>query len=309
MNTMKWLIKREFWEHKGAFVWTPLAIGAITFFVSAMVLISGPHYISSEKNIAVAAMTIAAFPILFSTYCVSLFYLAGALYEERKNRSVLFWKSLPISDTATVLSKAATALIVAPALAYTIAIGFGYLLLMLCAMAPPVVYAMAPPFFHQANLGTLFDSAALVQIPLLLLGTLPVYALWALPTVGALLLVSALARSNPLFWVVALPLALGASLSWLNHSLGLTENMAWYWTDIVNRGFFSNMPFSWLATKQSGGFAAFTTTSGPEISTQLSSWFSSSWHPLTTPNLWIGVAAGSAMLYAAIRVRRWKDEG
>jgi ABC-2 type transport system permease protein len=301
MNTMKWLIKREFWEHKGAFVWTPLAIGAITFFMSAMMSFSGQTNISADMNIAVTAMTITAFPILFSTYCVSLFYLAGTLYEERKNRSVLFWKSLPISDTATVLSKAGTALIVAPALAYTIAIGFGYLLLML--------FAVAPPFNGQVNLGSRFDSAALVQIPLLLLGTIPVYALWALPTVGALLLVSAWARSSPLRWVVSLPLVLGVGVTWLNHSFGFTDNMAWYWSDIVSRGFLSNVPFSWFVFNPSSGFAALTTTPGPEISIKLSSWFSSSWRQLTTPNLWIGVAAGSAMIYAAIRIRRWKDEG
>jgi ABC-2 type transport system permease protein len=301
MNTMKWLIKREFWEHKGAFVWTPLVIGAIMLFLSALSPIFVQTDIPSDAHFAVVAMTATAFPILFSTYCVSLFYLAGTLYEERKDRSVLFWKSLPISDSATVLSKAVTALIVAPTLAYTMAIGFGYLLLML--------FAVAPPFNGQVNLGSRFDSAALVQIPLLLLGTIPVYALWALPTAGALLLVSAWARSSPLRWVVSLPLVLGVGVTWLNHSFGFADNMAWYWSDIVSRGFLSNVPFSWFAFNPSGGFAALTTTPGPEISIKLSSWFSSSWHQLATPNLWVGVAAGSAMIYAAIRIRRWKDEG
>jgi ABC-2 type transport system permease protein len=271
------------------------------FFLSALSPIFIQTDIPNDAHFAVVAMTATAFPILFSTYCVSLFYLAGTLYEERKNRSVLFWKSLPISDTATVLSKAATALIVAPALAYTIAIGFGYLHLML--------FAVAPPYSGHANLSSLFYNAALVQIPLLLLGTLPVYALWALPTAGALLLVSAWARSSPLRWVVSLPLVLGVGVTWLNHSFGFADNMAWYWSDIVSRGFMSNVPFSWFAFNRSGGFFAALTTPGPEIYIQLSSLFSSSWRQLTTANLWIGVAAGSAMLYAAIRIRRWKDEG
>src|ERR1035437_3046805 len=299
MNTMKWLIKREFWEHKGAFVWTPLVIGAITFLLGAMAILNDHTTNPDEqiKNIAGVVMGMTAFPILVATYCVSLSYLAGTLYEERKNRSVLFWKSLPISDTATVLSKAATALIVAPALAYAIAIGFGHLLLLL--------FAVAPPYSSHVNLSSLFDSDALVLIPLLLLGTLPVYALWALPTVGALLLVSAWARSSPLRWVVSLPLVLGVGVTWLNQSFGFTDNMAWYWRDIVSRGFMSNMPFSWFIFNSSISLASLKSPHGWENLFKLSS----SWHQLATPNLWIGVAAGSAMIYAAIRIRRWKDEG
>ena len=299
MNTMKWLIKREFWEHKGAFVWTPLVIGAITFLLGAMAILNDHTTNPDEqiKNIAGVVMGMTAFPILVATYCVSLFYLAGTLYEERKNRSVLFWKSLPISDTATVLSKAATALIVAPALAYTIAIGFGFLLLMLFA----VVHA----FSGQLNVSLLFDDTGFLPISLFLLGSIPVYVLWALPTVGALLLVSAWARSSPLRWVVSLPLVLGVGVTWLNQSFGFTDNMAWYWRDIVSRGFMSNMPFSWFIFNSSISLASLKSPHGWENLFKLSS----SWHQLATPNLWIGVAAGSAMIYAAIRIRRWKDEG
>lgn len=299
MNTMKWLIKREFWEHKGAFVWTPLVIGAITFFLGAMAMLNDHLNIPDDqiKHLAGAVMGMTILPMLVATYCVSLFYLAGTLYEERKDRSVLFWKSLPISDTATVLSKAATALIVAPALAYAIAIGFGYLILM--------VYAVVQASGGQLNMSLLFDNVWLVQIPLFLLGSIPVYALWALPTAGVLLLVSAWARSSPLHWVVGLPLVLGVALTWLNYSFGSTENMAWYWRDIVSRGFLSNVPFSWFALNPSFSLDSLRSPQGwGDVRKPLSSW-----QQLTTLNLWIGVAAGSAMIYAAIRIRRWKDEG
>jgi ABC-2 type transport system permease protein len=156
------------------------------------------------------------------------------------------------------------------------------------------------------------------MIPLLLLGMLPVYALWALPTVGALLLVSAWARSSPLRWVVSVPLVLGVALTWLNHSFGLTENMDWYWRDIVGRGFLSNMPLSWSVLNPSGSnLGALTWLANADHTFKPSSFtgwenlltLSMSWSQLTTANLWIGVAAGSAMIYAAIRIRRWKDEG
>src|SRR3546814_13401578 len=48
---------------------------------------------------------------------VVFFYCLGALYDERKDRSVLFWKSLPVSDAQTVLSKVGSAVVVAPVLA------------------------------------------------------------------------------------------------------------------------------------------------------------------------------------------------
>jgi ABC-2 type transport system permease protein len=300
MNTMKWLIKREFWEHKGAFVWTPLVVGAITFCLGAMTLLNAPLHMIPDadvKHISGVVMGMTIFPMLVVIYCVSLFYLAGTMYEERKDRSVLFWKSLPISDTATVLSKAATALIVAPALAYAIAIGFGYLIL--------IVYVVVQASGGQFNVSLLFDNRDLVQIPLFVLGSIPVYALWALPTAGVLLLVSAWARSSPLRWVVSLPLVLGVGVTWLNHSFGFTDNMAWYWRDIVSRGFMSNVPFSWFVLNPNFSLDSLRSPQGwGDVLKTFSSW-----RQLTTLNLWIGVAAGSAMIYAAIRIRRWKDEG
>ena len=53
---------------------------------------------------------------------VVFFYCLGSLYDERKDRSVLFWKSLPVSDRDTVLSKALSALVVAPTLAIAVGI-------------------------------------------------------------------------------------------------------------------------------------------------------------------------------------------
>src|SRR5690606_24960537 len=64
-------------------------------------------------------------------YFVVLFYCINTLYEERKDRSILFWKSLPATDTMTVLSKLATAVLVAPFLAIiaTMLLHVGFLVL------------------------------------------------------------------------------------------------------------------------------------------------------------------------------------
>jgi ABC-2 type transport system permease protein len=299
-------------------VWTPLVVGGIfsallaawlwdilqTILMNGMPMTTkfeGQTTLTVEQFIKVftgGMIRKTSAPILLTTYCVSLFYLAGTMYTERKNRSVLFWKSLPISDTATVLSKAAMALIVAPTLAAIIALCFGFLLLMLCAVASP--------FSSQVNLSSLSNIAGYLEYQLLILGSIPVYVLWALPTVGAILLISAWARNTPLFWVVVVPLLLGVCLSWLkNHSLRFTDNLDWYWQGIVGRGLLTNVSTTWSALNPSNSPDPLTSPLDREIVRDLSEY----WHLLTTANLWIGVAAGSAMIYAAIRIRRWKDEG
>jgi ABC-2 type transport system permease protein len=160
MNTMKWLVKREYWEHKGGFFWTPVIVSLImTFFVAAslfcvVVLGAKGHYTIGDTNVtelsgaltpeqqSEAATALAAgymgmsMPLFGILGFVVFFFFLGSLFDERKDRSVLFWKSLPISDTATVLSKIAIALIVAPLITLIVAtLGSILMLLLMCITA------------------------------------------------------------------------------------------------------------------------------------------------------------------------------
>ena len=164
-HKFKLLLKREFWEHKGGFFWAPLVAGGISLVLTLMALIVGE--VTASKAIAsgklqvdgqvmvngldlnlltskmgpedmrqlaggidVASLTSSLWPMVVLGFVV-FFFCLGSLYDERKDRSVLFWKSLPLSDGETVLSKATSALLVAPTLAVGAAIAsmFGFLVL------------------------------------------------------------------------------------------------------------------------------------------------------------------------------------
>ena len=63
---------------------------------------------------------IAAMMIMFTVFIVGIFYCLDALHGERRDRSILFWKSLPVSDLTTVLSKVFVPLVILPVLTFAI---------------------------------------------------------------------------------------------------------------------------------------------------------------------------------------------
>ena len=320
MNTMKWLMKREFWEHKGGFFWAPAVIGAImTVFLAvsliAAVSLGSKHGINingaqisnlssamdaGQKAQFVTALTHGymgtAAPLFMVLGFVVFFFCLGSLFDERKDRSVLFWKSLPVSDGETVLSKVITALVVAPLITLAFATITGVLsLLFICIAAA----ASGMNVF-----GDVLSSAAVYLAPFQIASIIPVYVLWALPTVGWLMMVSAWARTKPFLWAVGVPLLIGALLSWFNAMFDFGWNISWFWQNIVARGLVSVAPGSWFGfIHPASGLSV-----GPEnLNAMLL--VGQSWRVLGTANLWIGTALGAAMIYAAVRLRRWKDEG
>lgn len=320
ISTMKWLLKREFWEHKGGFFWAPIIVSLIMAVITAgsvaigvtkgseaNIRINGQvvtkladQFSGEEKLAAVAQFAngymASAVPLLFVLSFTIFFYCLNALYDERKDRSVLFWKSLPVTDGATVLSKIAMALGLAPLMA----LFFGTILALLI-----VVFISLGAAVMGVNIfGGVLASSALYLAPLQIAAMLPIYALWALPTVGWLLMVSAWARSKPLLWAVGAPLLAVGLIAWFNKMLAFGWNIDWLWKYIVGRGLLSITPGSWFAYSRDD----INRISQMEH-LDMGSLLAQSWQQLTTPNLWIGVVAGAAMIYAAIRLRRWKDEG
>ena len=127
-----WLVAREVWEHRGGFLWTPIAI-SVVFLVLLMVtgiwgsLEAGDiitQHAPAQKLSELMSMgyVTSALPLLVALPFVMVSYALGALYDERKNKSILFWKSLPISDTRVVMSKLATVLIALPTIFMVVAI-------------------------------------------------------------------------------------------------------------------------------------------------------------------------------------------
>lgn len=320
MNTMKWLVKREFWEHRGGFFWAPAIVGAlmvlgVTITSIVLMALGSKHgimidgeqvtnlsnVISAERkthliDVMANSYVVFAMPLFLIMVFAVFFFCLGSLFDERKDKSVLFWKSLPISDENTVLSKLAVALIGAPVL--TVAIGVissVLILLVVCILA-----AVA-----GINLFGVLGQSATYVAPLEIAAIIPVYMLWALPTVGWLMMVSAWARTKPFLWAVGVPVLAGTLLSWFNAMFSFNMNIGWFWQHIVGRGLLSVVPGSWFGFTNAGQGLH----SGNHDGMDFGSLLTQSWQVFGTANLWIGVAVGAAMIYTAMRLRRWKDEG
>lgn len=330
-RTFRMLLRRELWEHKGGFLWAPLVAGGILLLLSLMGFVLTEvslRRVAGEADFAVEGGTVringldltqltskmspedlrqlggaldlslymaAGWPILVLAFVV-FFYCLGSLYDERRDRSVLFWKSLPVSDHQTVLSKAASATLLAPALAVlaSVATVFGFLVLVSLFV-----------LLHGGNPYTLlWVPASPLKVALHLVASIPVYALWALPTVGWLMLCSAWARSKPFLWAIMIPVFAGVFVSWFDLMRLFDLESFWFWKNIVARALLSVAPMTWLDAAQVGRMEF----DGPGAISQAIN-LRTMYSTLLTPQLWIGALAGAGMILAAARLRRWRDEG
>ena len=331
-HKLKWLLKREFWENKGGFLWAPLITGAIFLLFTILGGGTGQFMLSrngakvmdfegqqiplsqvdwdkliasaSAKDLEQYAQVVNGFTLISGMWplivfgFVVFFYLLGSLYDERKDRSVLFWKSMPVSDGLTVTSKLLTALVVAPVIAALIA--FAVMLATGIVLSIFIAINGGNPFtIYWAHLQPL-------KLLMAMFGWLPVYAFWALPTAGWLMLCSAWAKSKPFLWAVLVPILAGVLVVWFGIFSSGNDGDGWFWEHIVARALTSAWPGSHLL-----GYA------GTDYFERLDDSPNALYgldgvlgglHLFTMPSLWIGALAGAAMIYAAIRLRRWRGE-
>jgi ABC-2 type transport system permease protein len=330
MNTMKWLVKREFWEHKGGFFWAPVWVGGIwTILIAGTIFLTAALGTSHGFNIngttvnslssalspadqkeaadALAASYMGFSLPVFAVLAITVFFFCiGSLYDDRRDRSVLFWKSLPISDSETVLSKVIIGIVVAPLIATALAAIVSLLLLL--------AICVTSAFMGVNVFGAILLNAHLYLSPLAVIGILPVYAVWALPTIGWLMLVSAWARTMPFLWAVGIPLFSGFLLSFFNAIFSFGWHVEWFWKHIVGRGLGGTIPGIWFAyfpapTLDDTIVHGANGVSVHRHADNMGAMIVQTWHVFATPDIWIGAVVGAAMIYAAIRLRRWRDEG
>ena len=330
-HTFKLLLKREFWEHKGGFLWAPMVAGGIFLLLSLMGIgvgemaarripdhaqlnIDGGSFKINGLNLGqltekmtgeelrqvggaidLSLLMSATWPLMVLTFVV-FFYCLGSLYDDRKDRSVLFWKSLPLSDRATVLSKVASAAVVAPALAITAGV---------LTMIGFLIISSGTVALHGGNpLTLLWGPASPLKVAGYLIASIPLYALWAMPTIGWLMLCSSWARSKPFLWAIMIPVFAGIFVTWFDLMQLFNLETIWFWKNIVARSLLSVAPGTWFDVASFGPIQG----DGPSaVSSALS--LRSIYSVLLTPQLWIGVLAGAAMIVGAIRLRRWRDDG
>ncbi len=244
----------------------------------------------------------ALLPFLAILTFVVLFYSLGSLYDDRRDRSLLFWKSMPVSDTSSVLAKLTSILLITPTLSLALGSIFGFGLVMMSVVTAAIL---------GANLfAPVLSSSNLYLMPFGILSMVPVYALWALPSVAWFMLVSAWAKRAPFLWAVGVPVLTGIILSWSEAMFKAGLPHEWFWENVIGRLFGSIVPglfFLYGNTEALEHQAQLIDANGPQAF-ELGSWVLAGYQTLATPTVWIGVAFGVAMIALAIRLRRWRED-
>jgi ABC-2 type transport system permease protein len=287
MNTYSWLIRREFWENRAIWI-VPAAVGAALTLATLFGRIDMSSLPLPVAHRDIGGLVLFTFGVVFflvmSIY--SSWYLLDCLYADRKDRSVLFWKSLPISDTATVLVKLFTGLIAIP-LVYFIAADISTLLLAF------IISIRA----RNALGGQLWQGDVWLQLQVMWLYLIVTTAIWYLPFAGWLMAVSAWARRAVMLWSILPPLALY----------------------LLERWFFGTHVFASVITDRLLGYipVAFHVSShhaAPATVDEALSASSSVWRLLnpigflTDPATWVGVIVGIAFIWGAIQLRLRRTE-
>src|SRR6202034_1296956 len=139
---MYWSIRRELWENRSVYI-APLAVAAVYGFGFLISLFWVPRSMRGMEeahgrmpSVIVLAMPYshAAMLIMLIAFLVGIFYSLDALHSERRDRTILFWKSLPVSDLTTVLSKASIPLVILPLFAFALTVVTQFIRLLLSTL-------------------------------------------------------------------------------------------------------------------------------------------------------------------------------
>jgi ABC-2 type transport system permease protein len=276
---MYWSVRRELWENRSIYV-APLAAAGVYllgFLISLIRLPQKMRVLSAldpahQRAAVTMPYEFAAGLIMVTTLIVAVFYCLEALHGERRDRSILFWKSLPVSDMTTVLSKAIIPIVILQLVAFAVTFATQWIMLLLSSV---VLLGSG----SGVNVATLWTQVSLFRMSVMLFGHLLImHGLWYAPVYAWLLLVSAWARRAAFLWAV---------LPWL--VIFAVEKVAF------NTSHFAAMLGHHFA---GGGQGAVEPGISPIIGMQLSS--------LSSPGFWIGLAFAAIFLAAAVRVRRYQ---
>jgi ABC-2 type transport system permease protein len=320
MNTFPMLIRREFWENRSLWIAPLIWVGIIVVMVLWGVFVSLRH---EDTNLVLDAQTVEeirgmsdadrekmrgaiAFPeegkqtaFAFSYLAIAwfisgfvsivvFFYLIDCLYQERRDRSILFWKSMPVSDTQVVLSKLAVALGVVP-------VG----VLLLAAATQLFLFIVLWLRFHGTVIGEIMPDWSFVswfRAQVIALGVMAGGVMWYAPIAGYLLLVSVWARRNVFLWAVLPPVSLVALEGFFFHSTHVVQFIGRRFS-----GYITEMNLDSNAFKDQVGHERMPSIDDVFSALDLSGMF-------TSAEAWAGIAAAAAMVFVTIRIRRYRDD-
>jgi ABC-2 type transport system permease protein len=274
-----WSVRRELWENRSIYI-APLIVAIVVLFgflVSTVglaerrsaVLLLDP---AKARAAIEAPYDMAAIMLMLTAFIVGVFYCLDALHGERRDRSILFWKSLPVSDLTTLLSKATIPLIALPLVTFAIVVAT-QLVMLLWTSALLITHGMSP--------GSTWTYFPLFGNSFILLYGLAAIALWHAPIYGWVLLVSGWARRATFLWAVVPFLAIG------------------FFEKIT----FGTSHFASMLKHRLMGFApeAFAFNAHSIVSPQLTPG-----RYLSTPGLWLGLIFAALFIAAAVRLRRYR---
>jgi ABC-2 type transport system permease protein len=283
-TTLITLMRREFWEHRG--LWLLPTIIAALLALATLVSVSFDFHgnrvpsLGADQKLMVLNMSQMMFALIIYAAAAFVvgFYALDCLYAERKDRSILFWKSLPVSDGMTVLSKFLVAVVAVPFLVFVLAVASQMLAFLIWELR--VATGNAPDVVRWDALAWLRGVTVIFLITLL-------SSLWYAPVIAASMLLSAWIKKNPLLWSVLGPLLL-VVFEYVVFRTGYISSVIRYRTNAL-----------WKVLAPHNGQSG----ENLRILSDLN-WADA----FTFPNLWLGVVAAAALLWAAARVRRYRDD-
>jgi ABC-2 type transport system permease protein len=274
-----WSVRRELWENRSIYI-APLIVAMVVLFGFLISTIGLPDrrravllLDPAKARVGIEApYNMAAIMLILTAFIVGVFYCLDALYGERRDRSILFWKSLPVSDVTTLLSKATIPLVILPLVTFAIVIAT-QLVMMLWTSVLLITHGMSP--------ASTWTHVALFRNSLVLLYGLVAIALWHAPVYGWALLVSGWAR-RATFLCAVVPLL----------AIGFFEKIT-----------FGTSHFASMLKDRLIGFApkAFAFTMHSIDSPTLTPG-----QYLSSPGLWLGLLFAAVFIAAAIRLRRYR---
>jgi ABC-2 type transport system permease protein len=306
-KTMTALVRREMWEHRS--FWTvPAVMSALLTLLLMRVGFELLTEVPAEKVARInariaengnlttfmdetraAAMAFSGIGLAIGSIMlfVAFFYLLDSLYGDRRDRSILFWRSMPVTDVQTVMSKLLTVAVAAP-LATVGVLGAAFVVWGALGAA----FGLAVGFDHWwIGLNPLAWLLAIVQM----LGVIGGAALIVAPFAGWLLLASAWAPRAPFLWAT-LPIV----------GVAILEEMVFDTAYFVQTVFGH---FEALFPKMFGErFEGFGIRGDAHESIRIASGMDFSGAFLLEPRLWVGLAIAAGLVACAIRVRRMRDD-
>lgn len=315
MKAFGWLLRREIWEHRGFYLVPSILVTVLVVLYAAVWLSpgiavsfdidghsgtigdirqfllndpAGRHYLAIGLN----ALPFVIPMVLINAVTLLLWfaYLSGALYGERRDRSVLFWKSLPVTDTATVLSKFITASLVIPAFALSA--------ILIAALLISVVNTLIVWTAGHSAWSLIWSELPFGVATVILGYGFIAQSLWYAPLFGWLLLASAIAPRAPALWAIVPPLAIALLERLLVGSQRFGTMLGERLQPVVPAAFRDSDFETAVQAGRDSDRMDWSALIGAMIDPQ---------SLVSDPRVWAGILVAAAFLAAAIWLRRYRD--